>query len=74
MDETSSGFDVLSNTTVDRKGKQSVPLKSTGHEKQHFTMILSSKADGTKLKPYIVFKGVADATSTGSVPPRIAYN
>ena len=57
MDETSSWFDMLSNTTVDRIGQRSVPLKSTGHEKQHFTVVLSSKADGTKLKPYIVFKG-----------------
>ena len=32
-------------------------LKTTGHEKSHLTVILAAKADGTKLKPYIVFKG-----------------
>ena len=29
----------------------------TGHEKDHFTVILMAWADGGKLKPYIVFKG-----------------
>lgn len=48
---------MLSNATVDKRGKRSVPMKSTGHEKDHFTVVLSAKAHCTKLKPYIVFKG-----------------
>ncbi|GAA6088956.1 zinc finger protein 540-like [Tachysurus ichikawai] len=32
-------------------------MKTTGHEKSHLTVVLAAKADGTKLKPYIVFKG-----------------
>ena len=39
------------------KGAKSVALKTTGHEKSHLTVVLAAKADGTKLKPYIVFKG-----------------
>ena len=31
--------------------------ENTGNEKNHFTVVLSAKADGTKLKPFIVFKG-----------------
>ena len=46
-----------SDTTVDRIGACSVPVKTTGHEKQHYTVILTARADGTKLKPYVVFKG-----------------
>ena len=34
-----------------------VPLKTTGHEKDHSTVILTAHADGKKLKPFIVFKG-----------------
>lgn len=30
---------------------------TTGHEKSHLTVVLAAKADGTKLRPYIVFKG-----------------
>ena len=44
-------------TTVDRIGSRSVPVKTTGHEKQHYTVTLTARADGTKIKPYVVFKG-----------------
>lgn len=56
MDETSAWFDMPSSTTIDQKGKKSIILKSTGHEKMHFTVTLAAKGDGTKLKPYITFK------------------
>ena len=35
----------------------SISLKSTGHDKDHYTVILTARADGTKFKPFIVFKG-----------------
>ena len=46
-----------SDTTVHLKGESSVPVKSTGHEKNHFTVVLTAQADGTKSKPFVVFKG-----------------
>ena len=46
-----------SDTTVSITGSRSIPLKTTGHEKDYFTMILTAKENGTKLKPYIVFNG-----------------
>ena len=49
--------DMPSSTTVAQRGEQSIPLKSTGHEKNHFTVILSARASGTKMKPFVVFKG-----------------
>ncbi|KAK0155316.1 Pogo transposable element with KRAB domain [Merluccius polli] len=48
---------MVASTTVDTRGARSVPLKTTGHEKSHLTVVLAAKADGTKLKPYVVFKG-----------------
>ena len=49
-------FDMPANRTVDFKGNTSVSIKTTGSEKSHFTVILSCMADGTKLKPAVVFK------------------
>ena len=58
MDETAVWFDMVGSTTVETRGVRSVPLKTTGHEKSHLTVVLAAKADGTKLKPFVVFKGV----------------
>ncbi len=55
MDETECWFDMPSDMTIAPTGSRSVPL--TGHEKDHFTVILTARADGKKLKPFIVFKG-----------------
>ena len=57
MDETAVWFDMVGSTTVDARGARSVPLKTIGHEKSHLTVVLAAKADGTKMKPYVVFKG-----------------
>lgn len=57
MNKTASWFDMPSDTTVVVTGSRAVPLKTTGHEKDHFTVILTARADGRKMKPYIVFKG-----------------
>ncbi len=56
MDETVCWLDMPSDMTIDFCGTKSVPLKTTGHEKDHFTVTLTAWADGTKCKPYIVFK------------------
>ncbi|CAJ1059666.1 Pogo transposable element with KRAB domain [Xyrichtys novacula] len=57
MDETAVWFDMVGSTTVETRGTRSVPVKTTGHEKSHLTVVLAAKADRTKLKPYVVFKG-----------------
>ena len=44
------------NRTVDVKGASTVSIKTSGAKKQHFTVILSCLADGTKLKQEVVFK------------------
>ena len=57
MDETACWFDMLEEMTVALTGSRAVVLKTTGHEKSHYTVILTARADGKKLKPFIVFKG-----------------
>ena len=56
MDETPMFFDMPGNRTVDFKGSTSINVKTSGGEKSHFTVVLSCLADGTKLRPLIVFK------------------
>ena len=57
IDETAVWHEMISNATVTDKGPQSVVLKTTGHEKSKVTVTLAAKANGDKLKPYIVFPG-----------------
>jgi len=57
MDETACYMDMTADTTVTLTGAHSVPLKTIGPKKDHFTVILTAKADGTKLILFVVFKG-----------------
>ena len=56
MDETPVWADMVSDTTVDKTGARTITMKSTGHEKCRVSVCLTAKADGSKLKPFIVFK------------------
>ncbi len=57
MDETAIWSDMVSNTTVEKRGAHSVNMKTTGHEKAKITVCLTATADGAKKKPFFVFKG-----------------
>lgn len=56
MDEVPLTFDCPPNRTVDTSGVKTVSLTTTGQEKTHFTVMLACCADGTKLKPLLIFK------------------
>ena len=56
MEETPMNFDMPPNRTVNSKGSKTVLIKTTAHEKTRFTVVLACMADGTKLKPMVVFK------------------
>ena len=58
MDETPLWLDMPGETTVTHTGDRSVPVRSTGHNKGQFTVVLAAMADGRKLNPFVVFKGV----------------
>ena len=55
-DQTPLTFDIVTNSTVAEKGIKSVPILTTGHDKDRFTVMLACLGDGTKLPPYVVFK------------------
>ena len=56
MDETPMSFDLPSNTTIDERGTRTVSIRTTGHERTNFTVVLTCMANGTKLPPLIIFK------------------
>ena len=56
MDEVPQTFHLPLTRTVNREGESSVTLKTTGHEKTHFTCVLSCTASGEKLPPMVIFK------------------
>ncbi len=41
MDETPMQFDLPGNRTVNAKGDKTVMVKTTGHEKTYFTVVLT---------------------------------
>ena len=55
MGKTAVWSDMVGNVTVDTTGTKDIPLKSTGNEKVKVSVCLTTRADGTKLKPFIVF-------------------
>ena len=56
MDETPAYFDLPSTSTIDFKGVRNVHVKTTGHEKLRYTVVLTQAADGSKLPPMVIFK------------------
>lgn len=44
--------------TLDMKGTKTVSMGSTSHEKTRITVCLAAMADGTKLMPLVLLKGV----------------
>ena len=55
-DQTPLTFDLPSTQTLDFKGADSVTIKSTGNEKNRFTVMLGAYGDGRKMPPYVIFK------------------
>lgn len=49
-------FDVVYGRTVEGRGKDSVKIDSTGHEKANFTVLLCVTASGELLNPMLIFK------------------
>ena len=58
MDETPMRFEMPSSQTLEFSGSRTVPVKSCGAEKRSFTVTLAVAADGKKLPPKMIFKGV----------------
>ena len=58
MDETPMRFELPSSRTLEFSGSRTVPVKSCGAKKRSFTVTLAVAADGSKLPPAVIFKGV----------------
>ena len=56
MNETSVLNDMVFNTTINKQGAKSACLKTTGIEKCMVSVCSAAKADGSKLKPFVVFR------------------
>lgn len=68
MDETPLWLDMPGDTTITNSGARSVPIRTTGHEKGRFTVALSAMADGRKLEPFVIFKGVRPVKELSNIP------
>ena len=55
MDETPVFLDLPDNYTVDQLGNNEIKGRTTGHEKERVTVVLTAAADGTKFKPFVIF-------------------
>ena len=58
MDETPMCFKLPSTRPLEFTGSRTVPVKTCGAEKRSFTVTLAIAADGTKLPPKVIFKGI----------------
>jgi len=45
-------------TTVNKKGEKSIPMRDSGSNAKHCMVVLAVAADGMKLPPFVVFKGM----------------
>ncbi|XP_061634580.1 uncharacterized protein LOC133480487 [Phyllopteryx taeniolatus] len=55
-DEVPLTFDIPVNRTVEKKGTATVAIRTTGHEKSAFTVVLGCRGIGQKLLPMVMFK------------------
>ena len=58
MDETPMRFELPLSRTLEFSGSRTIPVKSCGAKKRSFTVTLAVAADGSKLLPAVIFKGV----------------
>ena len=58
MDETLMCFELPSTRSLEFTGSRTVPVKTRRAEKRSLTVTLAITADGTKLPPKVIFKGL----------------
>ncbi|GBB94966.1 hypothetical protein RclHR1_24520002 [Rhizophagus clarus] len=57
MNETSIWFNIVRNMTINNKGDKTLHIRTTGNDKNQFTVVLTCSADGSKYPPICIFKG-----------------
>ena len=58
MDETPMQFELPATRTLEFSGNRTVPILSCSGDKQSFTVVLAVRANGQKLPPKVIFKGI----------------
>jgi transposase-like protein len=66
MDETGLQLHMPGRTILER-GTKTVSIKTTGHEKDRFTVVLAARVDSSKLLPMVIFKGKRKAKSPENI-------
>ena len=69
--------DMPGETTITRTSQKFIPVCTTGHDKGRFTVVFGAMADGRKLNPFVVFKGVCviqELTNTHGVVVALSRN
>lgn len=56
IDETAVYFDMPGSSTLHHKGEKTIIIRTTGHEKDKVTVILTAMADGRKLPPVVILR------------------
>ena len=69
MDETPMRFELPAIRMLEFTGNRTVPITTYGADKQNFTVSLAVKANGEKLPPKVIFKGVRQVWI--NLPPRM---
>lgn len=69
MDETPMRFELPATRTLELTSNWTVPILLCSGDKQSFTVILAVKANGEKLPPKVIFKGVRQPRI--QIPPRM---
>ena len=70
MDETPLFFNMVPNTTIAKRGKKSIIIKTQNQQKCRISVLLCIAADGSKLPPLIILKG----KSGGIIEKNISKN
>lgn len=56
MDEVPFTFNIPVNHTVEKRGTSTVSIRTTGHDRLTFTVVLGCHGNGQKLPPMVIFK------------------
>ena len=79
MDETPCYFDIPRSSTIDKKGVQTIKVKTTGTERLRFTVALTARVKKTengftpfRLPPLLLFKDLVKAPP-GKYPAGMAF-
>ena len=73
MDEIPHWMEMPGDTTVEQVGAMCVTVRTTGHDKACFTVVLGLMVDWCKLEAYIVLKGVHHIAELSQVIGVVEY-